>query len=568
MTARDVLRRTFGYDNFREGQGELIDAVLAGRDVCGIMPTGAGKSLCYQVPALLLPGVTLVVSPLISLMRDQVMALVSAGVSATFINSSLTDAQVAKAMANAREGKYKIIYIAPERLSTASMMSLAAALDISMVAVDEAHCISQWGQDFRPQYMDIPAFIGGLKRRPVVGAFTATATPRVRADILRALELRNPLDVVTGFDRPNLYFAVHSPKNKYAALAAYVQSHNHVGIVYCATRKEVDSVAEQLVADGYNVAAYHAGLPDATRTRAQDDFLHDRVQIIVATNAFGMGIDKSNVRFVIHYSLPQNVEAYYQEAGRAGRDGLPSDCILFYARRDIFTSVFLINQSDSEEEKRRNRLLLDKMIQYCDTQSCLRQYLLAYFGEQRGEDCDDCGNCAPSEALEMMDAANADASPKRKHKARKPREERAERIRSRKERAPRLAFSDPLFESLKAVRMEIATREKVPAFVVFSDATLVDMCQKHPQSEEAFLQVSGVGQVKLERYGAAFLEVLRGTQPANPATESQAETSALTPDQLLQSIAIANDSIQISLVAENINAVLLRHDMKKPAAWL
>ncbi|MDR0843127.1 MAG: ATP-dependent DNA helicase, partial [Acidobacteriota bacterium] len=344
MTPTEILKQHFGYDEFREGQAEIIDALLSGRDALGVMPTGAGKSVCYQIPALALPGVTLVVSPLISLMRDQVQALVANGITAAFINSSLADTQWSRAMANARAGQYKIIYIAPERLLAPSMLELAQSLQISLVAVDEAHCISQWGQDFRPSYLDIPRFVEKLPTRPVLAAFTATATPRVREDILATLRLQNPLAAVTGFDRPNLYFEVKQPKDKYAALVQYLRKNDGNGIVYCSTRKEVEGVTERLQADGHSAARYHAGLPDRERSKSQDDFLYDHVRVIVATNAFGMGIDKSNVRFVIHYNMPQNVESYYQEAGRAGRDGLPSDCILFYARKDINTALFLINQ--------------------------------------------------------------------------------------------------------------------------------------------------------------------------------------------------------------------------------
>ena len=328
MTPTEVLKQYFGYDEFREGQSELIDALLHNRDALNIMPTGAGKSLCYQIPAMLLPGVTIVISPLISLMRDQVQSLVANGIPAAYINSSLNEAQLERAMANARGGQYKIIYIAPERLLAPTMLELAGHLKISLLAVDEAHCISQWGQDFRPSYLDIPKFVESLPVCPVLAAFTATATPRVREDILAALRLKDPLTLITGFDRPNLYFAVRQPQNKYAVLVQYLKENNGNGIVYCSTRKEVEGVTEMLIADGYAAARYHAGLSDNERSRSQDDFLYDRARVIVATNAFGMGIDKSNVRFVIHYNMPLNVESYYQEAGRAGRDGLPSDCIL------------------------------------------------------------------------------------------------------------------------------------------------------------------------------------------------------------------------------------------------
>ena len=537
MTPDEALRRYFGYDEFRPGQRALIDAVLRGQDVCGIMPTGAGKSLCYQVPSLILPGVTLVISPLISLMRDQVLTLVAAGVKAAFINSSLTDAQCARAMANARAGQYKIIYIAPERLMTSAMLDMVRGLDISFVAVDEAHCISQWGQDFRPAYLDVPAFIGQLARRPVLGAFTATATARVRSDILHALQLHNPQSQVTGFDRPNLYFSVRQPKDKEAALLDYLQENNTGGIVYCATRKEVDKVADALASAGYNAAAYHAGLPDAARTRAQDDFLHDRVQIIVATNAFGMGIDKSNVRFVIHYNMPQNVEAYYQEAGRAGRDGLDADCLLFFARKDIMTAVYLITRSENEDEVRRNRRLLNRMVDYCESTACLRGYLLSYFGDESVQHCGNCSIC-------IGEVEKPTAQKSKKKKAGK----------------QHFTFSDALFEKCKALRLEIARTNNIPAFVVFSDATLVDMCQKHPLTEEEMLKVSGIGQVKMERYGTEFLQLLQ----REPRTaEATAPPPALTLETLLTEIVFIDEPIPISRVADALNAVLIKNDLKK-----
>jgi len=403
MTSNEILKKYFGYDNFREGQSELIDALTHGRDALGVMPTGAGKSLCYQVPAMLLPGVTIVVSPLISLMRDQVQALAATGIPAAFINSSLTEAQWSRAMANARGGQYKIIYIAPERLLAPSMSELAQAIQISLVAVDEAHCISQWGQDFRPSYLDIPKFVDSLPVRPTLAAFTATATPRVRGDILQTLGLENPLTVVTGFDRPNLYFEVKQPKDKYAALQQYLGENDGNGIVYCSTRKEVESVAERLCADGYSAARYHAGLPDGERSRSQDDFLYDRVKIIVATNAFGMGIDKSNVRFVIHYNMPQNVESYYQEAGRAGRDGGPADCVLFYSSQDVILNEWMIENGRDDVQypsreveqqlRERSRKRLRDMTYYCATSDCLRGYILKYFGESPPNNCGNCGNC-------------------------------------------------------------------------------------------------------------------------------------------------------------------------------
>ncbi|MGN0314689.1 MAG: RecQ family ATP-dependent DNA helicase, partial [Fusicatenibacter sp.] len=341
MTKYEILKQYFGYDTFREGQELLVDALLEGRDVLGIMPTGAGKSLCYQIPALLMSGITLVVSPLISLMKDQVSTLNQAGIHAAFLNSSLTAGQYRTALSYARQGRYKIIYVAPERLLTEEFLTAAMEMDISMVSVDEAHCISQWGQDFRPSYLRICDFVEKLPKRPVIGAFTATATKEVQEDIEVLLNLVNPVVLVTGFDRKNLRFVVQQPRDKFAATLSYVEEHSgDCGIIYCLTRKTVEEVCEKLLQRGYSATRYHAGLSDQERKDNQDDFLYDRRQIMVATNAFGMGIDKSNVRYVIHYNMPKNIESYYQEAGRAGRDGLPSECILLYSGQDVVTNQF------------------------------------------------------------------------------------------------------------------------------------------------------------------------------------------------------------------------------------
>ena len=339
----ETLKKYFGYDGFRPGQEELIDALLAGRDVLGIMPTGAGKSICYQLPALLLPGITVVISPLISLMKDQVRALNEAGVHAAYINSSLSENQIRRAMEYACAGRYKIIYVAPERLLTPLFLDFAHRASISMVTVDEAHCISQWGQDFRPSYLGIADFVNALPRRPIVAAYTATATAQVQTDILRLLALQTPYRIVTGFDRPNLYFDVQRPKNKFSALAALIdERRERSGIVYCATRAAVERVCEGLCERGIAATRYHAGLTDEERQQNQDDFQFDRKTVMVATNAFGMGIDKSNVSFVIHYNMPKSLEAYYQEAGRAGRDGENADCVLLFAPADVETARFLI----------------------------------------------------------------------------------------------------------------------------------------------------------------------------------------------------------------------------------
>ncbi len=412
MDKYEVLRQYFGYDTFREGQETLIDGILEGRDVLGIMPTGAGKSLCYQVPALLLPGITLVISPLISLMKDQVEALILAGVPAAYINSSLTAAQYGRTLARAREGRYKIIYVAPERLATEGFSDFAEHAEISMLTVDEAHCVSQWGQDFRPSYLEIAEFAARLsvdretgeqKKRPVVSAFTATATKEVGEDIVRLLELREPLRILTGFDRKNLYFEVRHPSDKKDALLRILAEHTEEsGIVYCSTRKNVEEVCEFLCVQGYRAARYHAGLDEEERSRAQEDFLYDRRTVMVATNAFGMGIDKSNVSFVVHYNMPKNIESYYQEAGRAGRDGEPASCILLYGGQDVITNQFLIDRAgendDLDEETRelireRDRQRLKAMTFYCHTRDCLRAYILKYFGEASDSYCGNCGNC-------------------------------------------------------------------------------------------------------------------------------------------------------------------------------
>lgn len=403
MDKYEVLKKYFGYSQFRPGQEELIDAMLQGRDALGIMPTGAGKSICYQIPALMLPGITLVISPLISLMKDQVRALNEAGVHAAYINSSLTETQIEKAMYLAGQGRYKIIYVAPERLVSSLFMNFLARADISMVTVDEAHCISQWGQDFRPSYLNIVHMIAKLSVRPVVSAFTATATEEVKNDILCVLGLKEPRVLVTGFDRENLYFEVRTGGKKDQALLAYVKEHNQdSGIIYCATRKNVEAVCELLQREGIPATRYHAGLTPEERRVNQDQFIFDEKPVIVATNAFGMGIDKSNVRYVLHYNMPQSMENYYQEAGRAGRDGGRAECILFYSPQDVRVNQFLMEEKTfredmTEEEKEavkeRDAFRLKKMTFYCTTKDCLRGYILNYFGEKARRRCENCSNC-------------------------------------------------------------------------------------------------------------------------------------------------------------------------------
>lgn len=402
MNALETLKTYFGYDTFREGQEKIVEAILTNRDVLAIMPTGAGKSICYQIPALILPGITLVISPLISLMQDQVKALNDAGIHAAFINSSLTENQISKALYLAASGRYKIIYVAPERLENYEFLEFARNVEISMVTVDEAHCISQWGQDFRPSYLKIVEFIKNLPKRPIVSAFTATATEEVKNDILCTLSLEDPEVVITGFDRKNLYYSVENIRRKDEFIMEYIEKHpTESGIIYCATRKNVDNLFELLFKRGVPVTRYHAGLTNETRKKNQDDFIYDRTPVIIATNAFGMGIDKSNVRYVIHYNMPQSMENYYQEAGRAGRDGENSQCILLFSLQDVMIDRMLLDNkdfSDVDEEdeyliRQRDIRRLQTMEGYCKTTGCLRNYILEYFGEKTSGPCDNCGNC-------------------------------------------------------------------------------------------------------------------------------------------------------------------------------
>ena len=599
-TKESVLQRVFGYSAFRGGQEALIDAQLRGRDAFGIMPTGGGKSLCYQIPALLLEGVTLVISPLISLMRDQVMALKNAGVAAAYINSSLTPAQIRLVYRNIRSGMYKIIYVAPERLLTDGFLEAIQARKVSLVTVDEAHCISQWGQDFRPSYLKIVDFLNILTPRPVVSAFTATATEAVRQDIAQILQLRDPLRVVTGFDRPNLRFEVRRPKQKLPALIELVQQRrDKAGIVYCATRKAVEEVCENLQLNGIAATRYHAGLPDEERRDNQEDFLYDRKTVMVATNAFGMGIDKSNVSYVIHYNMPQSLESYYQEAGRAGRDGAEAECILLYAPGDVQTAKYLIqhpalsgelSQEELEQKQRQDLERLDVMVNYCKTQSCLRGYILDYFGQEHESFCGNCSNCSTElEERDITDQARMILSCVQRMSAKLgyslgltsvvrtllgSRDKRllqlgldklgsygmlrklgkddlramAESLESQgyletdpvhggvsltqkaqgvlfegktvSMRLPKAEASAPvsspvggeqspdLLAMLKRLRWKIAMQESVPAYIIFSNATLEDMARKAPTTLEAFAKVNGVGSVKVKRFGEVFVDAI------------------------------------------------------------
>ena len=391
-----MLRKFYGYHSFREGQAQIISSILQSNDTFAVMPTGAGKSLCFQIPALLFPGLTLVISPLISLMKDQVDSLNSLGIPATFINSSLSPTEIQERFEEALEGAYRLIYIAPERLETIGFHRLTNRLNVSLIAIDEAHCVSQWGHDFRPSYRRVGPFIDGLTQRPVVAAFTATATEEVKTDIVNLLSLQTPGVFITGFDRNNLSFSVVRGAKKKEFVLDYLNRHaDDSGIIYAGTRKDVEKLYSLFAEKGIAVGRYHAGLSDAERVRNQEAFLYDEIRVIVATNAFGMGIDKSNVRFVLHYTMPKNMEAYYQEAGRAGRDGDPGECILIFSPQDIFLQKYLIEQTVLDPTRKANELKkMESMIQYARTSHCLRRYILEYFG-QRGtpEFCGNCGNC-------------------------------------------------------------------------------------------------------------------------------------------------------------------------------
>jgi ATP-dependent DNA helicase RecQ len=488
MTALEALKRYFGYGEFRGGQETLINGILAGKDVLGVMPTGAGKSICFQVPSLMMDGVALIVSPLVSLMKDQVNALTRSGLPAAYINSSLTPIQIDKALRNAVNGAYKLIYVAPERLPTPEFMAFAGSVSISMVAVDEAHCISQWGQDFRPSYTRIPDFIAKLSKRPVVSAFTATATPKVRRDILALLKLRDPQILIAGFDRKNLYFGARKPRNKYDALSAFLKANpERSGIVYCGTRSYVETICKRLRADGHSASRYHAGLPDKERHDNQDDFLHDRAKIMVATNAFGMGIDKSNVSFVIHINIPKDIESYYQEAGRAGRDGEPAECILLYSDRDIRMNAWLLeNEKESrypnrETERRlkeRSKERMREMISYCTTAECLRGFILKYFGETPP---DNCGNCDRCNAVPVT-PGDADTSKKAVKRDRSATKKKAVKTKTTDKADTKKEKTDAVKKTDKAVTKKIANKIATKKTIATKKAA-VTTDKKHKTAE-------------------------------------------------------------------------------------
>ena len=590
MNKEEILKYYYGYDSFRPAQGEIIETILSKRDVLAIMPTSAGKSICFQVPALMLDGITIVVSPLISLMYDQVTSLKEMGIQAILLNSAMTSIEYYQAIEQLQRGEVKLLYVAPERFEQEGFLEMMQGIQISMVAVDEAHCISQWGQDFRPSYQNIDTFVAQLPTRPIVAAFTATATPRVRQDIKQQLKLQHPFEVVTSFDRANLYFGMEEPRDKMGRLLELIKEKEPT-IVFCNTRKEVEKVCEKLQKKGIAADWYHAGLSPEARSKVQEDFIFDRIDVIVATNAFGMGIDKSNVRKVIHYNMPKDIESYYQEAGRAGRDGEPAECILLYGAKDIIINKFLVKQNQDKVGMAK----LNEMIDYCRTVRCLRGFMLDYFGQKDiPEDCGHCTNClnkvelsdvtlqaqmilsciirmkeryGMSKVSEVLRGSKR-AEMKALHfdqlstygimkdysdkalkefissliadryieteglqypilqvsdlgkKALKNREkievkpivaqilQKPDAIQQHQvqDNAP---FDEVLYDRLRSLRMDLAFAQHVPPFLVFSDKTLKEFCRHLPTTDREFLQISGVGEKKLETYGEDFMKVIR-----------------------------------------------------------
>lgn len=580
--ARQILQKFYGYEDFRPGQKKVVESLLNRNDTVAIMPTGAGKSICFQIPALLFEGVTLVISPLISLMKDQVDSLRQLGIAAVYINSSVSKAQLYKDLQDISAGFYKIIYIAPERLTSEYLPDSFKNLNISMVAVDEAHCLSQWGHDFRPSYRNILNFTNSLRIKPIISAFTATATPEVKTDIINLLGLKQPNIFVTGFDRPNLYFSVLRGEVKDKFVIDYVKKHqDEAGIIYVGTRKDVDALQVLLEIKGIKAGRYHAGMTDEERNQMQEDFLYDNLSVMVATNAFGMGIDKPNVRYVIHYNMPKNMEAYYQEAGRAGRDGLSGNCILLYSPQDTQLQKFLISKStESEIRQQLEYKRLQSMVDYCHTPQCLRAFILHYFGEFDVEEhCDNCSNCKlEGELIDItIDAQKVLSCVYRMHerfgvkmiaevlkgsKSAKVKQFNFERLSTyglMKERklkdisdlilrlsamqylditesqypvvtlnelswqvlrgqkkvwqkmviVKKAKAKSELFEALRSLRKELATKEKLPPYMIFSDATLTQMATDKPTDLELMKNIRGVGEFKLQKYGEEFLTVIK-----------------------------------------------------------
>ncbi|MFJ7725083.1 DNA helicase RecQ [Neobacillus sp. NPDC097160] len=630
--ALPLLESHFGYSAFRNGQEQAIRSVLAGSNTICVMPTGGGKSICYQIPALVLPGTTIVISPLISLMKDQVDALIQAGIPAAFINSSLSYSEANERIRDAKQGKYKLLYIAPERLDSYEFVEDLKNMDIPLVAVDEAHCISQWGHDFRPSYRHIQQMVKSLPQRPNVLALTATATPRVREDICHLLNIDERNTIITGFERENLSFSVIKGQDRQKFLLDYLKKNEQeAGIIYAATRKNVDQLYERLKKEKINVARYHAGMGDTDRAREQERFLEDKASVMVATSAFGMGIDKSNIRYVVHYQMPKNMESYYQEAGRAGRDGLDSECIMLYSPQDVQVQRFLIDQSSDRSRITQELEKLQQMADYCHTENCLQEFILKYFGETETDSCGRCGNCLDSrvsidvtkEAQMVMSCVirmgqrfgkNITAQVLTGSKNKKVTEMGFDRLTTygilkdqgakevsdfieflisqeliaiehgqfptiyvspkgkdvllgnepvyRREavKVKQVSKNDPLFEELRDVRRRIAETEKVPPFVIFSDAAIKDMCAKQPKTNEEFLQVSGVGEHKLKKYGLEFIQAIRAFLETNPEYQSDIQAAPAAPKKAakkatvgethLETLALNQKHLSIEEIAE------------------
>ncbi|MDG0874264.1 DNA helicase RecQ [Paenibacillus thiaminolyticus] len=601
--ARSTLKRVFGYDDFREGQKRIIKYILEGKNTVGIMPTGGGKSICYQIPALMLQGVTLVVSPLISLMKDQVDALHSLGVEAAFINSTQEMGEAGRIVRRAEEGRLKLLYVAPERLESEWFRERAKSLPIAFIAVDEAHCVSQWGHDFRPSYRAIAPFLKELEEagrpRPIMAAFTATATPEVTEDLIRLLELGEPELVVTGFKRDNLAFAVLRGEERRAFTLNYVRERTHQpGIIYASTRKEVEDLCEMLRKAGLAAGRYHAGMSDEERAHMQEAFLYDDLRVIVATNAFGMGIDKSNVRYVLHYNMPKHMEAYVQEAGRAGRDGEPSECVLLFHPQDILTQKFFIEQSEAAPERKTHEYKkLQSMIDYCYTTGCLQTYMLRYFGEMSDETCGKCGNCKDErESIDItteaqkifscifrmrerfgvsMVASVLKGSRNKKvvqygfeklptHGEMRHLTEKAiadliyvliaegylqlsegqypvvrllppaaEVLKGQRQVTQRVATSlkpkaagavdQTIFEQLRLIRRELASKAGVPPYIVFNDSTLREMAERMPTTEAEMMLVKGIGEAKLKQFGEPFMAFFRQREEESARLDAKEE---------------------------------------------
>lgn len=629
--AQPLLESYFGYRSFRPGQEQAIRSVLQGENTICVLPTGGGKSICYQIPALILSGITIVISPLISLMKDQVDALEQVGIPATFINSSLTFSEANQRINDAKQGRYKLLYIAPERLESQEFIEDLKHMNIPLIAVDEAHCISQWGHDFRPSYRHIHSMVTSLSQPPIVLALTATATPRVREDICNLLKIDEENTIITGFERENLSFSVIKGQDRLKFLLDFIKNNHHeAGIIYAATRKNVDQLYERLRKENINVARYHAGMGDLERNREQERFLEDKASVMVATSAFGMGIDKSNIRYVLHFQLPKNMESYYQEAGRAGRDGLKSECILLYSPQDVQIQRFLIDQSSDRNRMTQELEKLQQMVDYCHTESCLQEFILRYFGETETEPCGRCGNCTDSRtsidvtkeaqmvlscmirmgqrfgktltaqvltgsknkkvvelgfdrlttygimkdqgakevsdfieflisqeliAIEQGTFPTLYVSPQGKDiLLGKQQVFRRETV-----QVKQVSKNDPLFEELREVRKQIAEAEKVPPFVIFSDASLKDMVAKLPKTSEEFLHVSGVGEHKLQKYGLDFIKSIRSFCESNPDYQSEIEAEQAAPkksskkginDSHLETLSLHQSRLTVKEIAE------------------